>query len=202
MKFSQNNEDEIIAEYFQDKVGTFLDIGANDGETLSNTRALALKGWYGLLVEPSVEAFSRLEKLYPDGKQQLFNYAVGPKNEVVTFYESGSHLKKGDHALLSTTLESELKRWKGKEEFVKTEVKMITPRMMMEYSILKHFDFISIDAEGLDVVILRQMLPFTAKTKMICVEYNNDPEVKQQIINLLPEFKQYAINYENIIMVR
>jgi hypothetical protein len=40
--------------------GTFVDIGAADGETSSNTRALARAGWDGLAVEADAASFARL----------------------------------------------------------------------------------------------------------------------------------------------
>ena len=55
--YSQNGEQKIILEYFQDKYkGKVLDIGANDGITLSNSRALIEKGWDGVLIEPAPSA--------------------------------------------------------------------------------------------------------------------------------------------------
>ena len=60
MRYSQNNEQDIIMQYFIGNRGTFLDIGANDGVTLSNTYALQQAGWGGVLVEPSEEAFNRI----------------------------------------------------------------------------------------------------------------------------------------------
>jgi len=55
--YSQNLEQNYILEYFKDRRGTFIDIGANDGLTLSNTRALVELGWRGVFVEPSPMAF-------------------------------------------------------------------------------------------------------------------------------------------------
>ena len=49
MRFSQNQEEDVILKYFEYlPVGTFLSIGENDGQTLSNVRALAEKGWHGV----------------------------------------------------------------------------------------------------------------------------------------------------------
>ena len=42
MRYSQNNEQDIILQYFGNRKGFFLDIGANDGITLSNTYALLI----------------------------------------------------------------------------------------------------------------------------------------------------------------
>jgi len=51
--YSQNNEDEIIAEIFE-KIGTkskvFVEIGAGDGSEC-NTRALREQGWMGVAVD-------------------------------------------------------------------------------------------------------------------------------------------------------
>ncbi len=58
--YSQNNEEQIIIEYFKDFKGHLLDIGANDGLTLSNSRKLIELGWTGDLVEPSPNAFQKL----------------------------------------------------------------------------------------------------------------------------------------------
>ena len=57
MDYSQNGEQLIIEKYFGDFKGILLDIGANDGETLSNSRSLIKKGWQAVLVEPSESAF-------------------------------------------------------------------------------------------------------------------------------------------------
>jgi len=55
--YSQNNEQQVILDYFGEHyIGTFLDLGCNDGQTFSNTRALALNGWSGVLVDASANA--------------------------------------------------------------------------------------------------------------------------------------------------
>ena len=48
--FSQYNEDEIITEFFGNYAGTFLDVGAYDGISDSNTHALSLKNWRGVYI--------------------------------------------------------------------------------------------------------------------------------------------------------
>ena len=52
--YSQNNEEEIIAELLKQlkpRHKFLVDIGAGDGYTLSNTRALLDSGWHGLLID-------------------------------------------------------------------------------------------------------------------------------------------------------
>jgi hypothetical protein len=63
---SQNREDDYILAYFGDFVGRFLDVGAMDGITISNTYALAQKGWKGVCVEPDPQALEGLQRTHGD----------------------------------------------------------------------------------------------------------------------------------------
>ena len=63
MKFySQHKQDEFIIDYFKGKKdGTFLDIGAHDGITLSNTYTLETElDWSGICFEPMPHEFKKL----------------------------------------------------------------------------------------------------------------------------------------------
>lgn len=164
--YSQNGEQKIILEYFGDFVGVLLDIGANDGVTLSNSRALIEKGWIAHLVEPSPSAFKMLIETSEDDAY-LFNFAIGTYTGKATFYESGAHLGTGDTALLSSLKQDETKRWK-KETFTPIEVDVFRYEDTPFYGM--KFDFITIDAEGMDYEILIQI--DLTDTKMVCVEFN------------------------------
>ena len=43
--------DAIYDQYFGDKIGSFVEVGAFDGMTYSNTWHLANRGWYGVYIE-------------------------------------------------------------------------------------------------------------------------------------------------------
>lgn len=60
VRYSQNGEQEAILKIFGESEGRFLDIGAYDGKTFSNTLALIERGWSGVLIEPSPNAFMAL----------------------------------------------------------------------------------------------------------------------------------------------
>ena len=54
ISFSQQGEDIIIQNYFENKFdGFFIDIGAYHPIKYSNTFALYLKGWKGINIEPN-----------------------------------------------------------------------------------------------------------------------------------------------------
>lgn len=199
MRFSQNNEQDIILQYFGSRKGFFLDIGANDGITLSNTYALQLQEWKGLLIEPSEEAFNRIKA---SNGVQKFNVAIGTEDGHCTFHEMGNHLNAGDVSLLSTIKKTELKRWPG-VEFKERMTEVWTYKTLLKHSPFKFFDFISIDAEGVDYEILEQIdLKYT---DMVCIEHNSNPDLFQLIkeyCNTAGLTKKLLNNLENVIWAR
>lgn len=178
INYSQNNEQQVIVDYFGEHFkGTFLDLGANDGQILSNTRALALNGWGGVLVEASATAANKAKDLYVSRPDiTVINIAVANHTGTINFFESGSHLGTGDTSLLSTVVESETERWSG-EKFEQSYVNCDTiENIIAELPIAGYrFDFISIDIEGMDYETLIR-IPLNG-VKCVCVEYNGkEPE--------------------------
>jgi FkbM family methyltransferase len=206
MYYGQNSEDKLVAEWFGQYVGTLCEIGSNNGEFLSNSLHLISKGWKGVLVEPSQQVYHDLVKLHKDNPSvYLFDGAIGDKNGFVTFYDSGELLGKGDRALVSTVNKEETERWGSiNMPFKETEVYMVTWDKFLEDSPYKTFDFISIDAEGNDIAILRQMDLDKLECRCLCVEHNSIPN-NVSIIRELTQplgFKQIGYNQENIILAR
>jgi FkbM family methyltransferase len=174
--YSQNGEQAVIFEIIH-RLGIgpaskllVTDIGANDGETLSNSRALILQGANAQLIEPSPSALEKLHALY-DGNDnvKIFPYAVSNESGEVSFYESGEHAKNlyGENiALLSTLVKSESKKWKA-ETFTERKV------MAKKWNDLgiPPGDILLIDAEGKDWEILRQI--DLSGVSILCIEYNS-----------------------------
>lgn len=198
MGFSQNNESEIIARFFGNHIGTFLSIGENDGITLSNVYDLTLKGWNGTAVEPSPTAFAKLETLYLGLPHTLINAAVTDKNGETILYDSGEHLGKGDSSLLSTVIPEEKSRW-VKESWTEIKVPTINFATMLGISKVKTFDFISIDCEGAELMIMPQMDLKLLGCKLLCVEWNGKDQDKFDAIVLPQGYKLIHKNGENLI---
>lgn len=205
MDYSQHGEEQVILDYFGEFVGTLLDIGANDGLTFSNSRALLEKGWYGVLVEPSEKAFKMLEKNCGHFHAQLHNVAVGEHIGEAPFYESGPLVTDADHSLVSSMKEVETERWKKKSkdsdpivEFTKTTVPVIDFDTLIKNSTCTSFEFITIDVEGMEVEILRQIDFKACGCRMICIEYNGKPEIAEIYDRLIPHPVIYK-NKTNII---
>lgn len=174
-------EESVIFDYlrnrtdFEWKFGTLLDIGANDGKTLSNSLALIEAGFEGLLVEASTKAFERLKETHniPDRQVQLLNVAVGSYDGVIDFNESGELLGTGDVALVSSTRQDEMDRWGVLNiQFKKISVPVITFATLMDRSIYGEFDVVSVDIEGMEPEVIPQIDFTNLRTKIAVIEWN------------------------------
>ena len=209
--YSQNLEEKYILDYFKDFKGNLLDIGANDGKTLSNSLALIKRGWKGVLVEPSPVAFKRLEELYKDEYDIcLFEKAIANKDGKCILHQSGklatNRFKGQDVSLISTILDKELERWtkwKNKLEWKDIEVETWTFKTLMENSPIKKFEFITIDAEGMDWDILQQINLKEVDCHLICLELikkNNLKDYQRFADYLIPQgYKEWQRTADNLL---
>lgn len=200
MNYSQNSEQDIILNYFGDRKGTFLDLGANDGVTLSNTRALTELGWMGVLVDASPKAFKKLQENYQNTDFHLYNIALSHKNGVLKFKESGTLLGSGDVALVSSFHDSEIERFKSTVEYEEIEAKCLTWKAFMQGCSIKYFDFISMDIEGSELDVLPHM--DLSNTAMICIEWNSKEDLKREYEKYLYGLKLIYTSAENLIYAR
>ena len=201
-KFAQNEEDFIISEYFASKPhGTFMDIGANDGVTFSNTRLMALKGWKGCLVEPSPKAYEKLVALYKGFKGfYTYNVALSNHNGNAILHESGPLCSAQDVALVSTFHAHEMDRFKKSVTYEPITVKCFTWKTFLNRLSIKQFDLISIDVEGEELSILPDIN--LDQTSMIVIEWNSKPELKVEYEKYLAGFRLVYTSAENLIYAR
>ena len=166
MKYSQNDEEGVINSLFGDR-GRFLDVGAFDGKTFSNTLRLYERGWSGVLVEPSPNAFSGLKRVYADlPRVSLVNAAVADSDGFVSFFDSG-----GD--AISSTDSVHKEKWeRGYScKFSPIEVQSITFKTLFKkYG--SDYDFVNIDTEGTNFDVLKSF-PFDLCNPMcLCIEHD------------------------------
>ena len=201
MNHSQNNEQQVILDYFKDHVGTFCSLGENDGLTFSNVRALAERGWSGVMIEPDPEAFERLKKLY-EGHKGLYtyNYAISDTNGKKFLQKSSSLLGQGDTGLVSTFNASEMKRFHSVVKYEPTEVTVYTWATARNRWSIRSFDFISIDIEGDELRVLPSI--DLTNTKMLCIEFNGRQDLKEQYDQYMEGFKVIYTSPENLIYAR
>jgi FkbM family methyltransferase len=196
--YSQNDEEIYIKGYFQGFTGTLLDLGANDGKTLSNSLALIESGWKAILVEPSKQVFNKLKKLHSGNSNVVcLNYAITERDGECDFFDSGTHFGKGDLALLSTVKKEETTRFPG-TAFAEKKTLGVTIKTLLEQAGKPSIDFVSIDCEGMDWEILQQL--DLNDIKMICVEHNSVDTKKYIDYCLKFGLVEIYRNAENVIM--
>jgi FkbM family methyltransferase len=195
MPYSQTHEEEFILDYFSDTpIGKFIDIGAYHVETFSNTRALYLLGWSGILVEPSPVQFNAIYEHYKNEPRiTTLNVAVGDYNGELDFYEV-----KGD--AVSTSDEAHMKKWANAGVvFDKIKVPQIkTKDFFDEYC--HGVDFLSIDTEATNMAVFNAIPDYVfEQIKLFCIEHDyKHEEIKERLRDF--GFYQLYFNGENIIL--
>ena len=179
MYYGQNKEDEVInnlivSKYGADFKGSILDLGANDGITLSNSRYFIEKGWNGILIEAGKLPYQKLmTTLLPN--TTAINCAIGNQNGLLSFYESNNLLNADDIGLVSSLVADETQRWRNAGVgYVEYMVECFTWESFLDNFHFKsqNFDIISIDIEGMDYDVLIQMNLEELECKVLCIEFN------------------------------
>lgn len=149
--YSQFKEDLIIDLLFQLKRnGFYLDIGANDPVSCNNTKRFYDRGWSGINIEPGKDSFEKLCLSRP--RDVNLNIGAGFAKGAFTFYHivENSQLSSFDKKLAITTA--------AKFDMTVEEIQIEVWRLadIFEHYVKdKHVDFISLDAEGLDLEVLQ-----------------------------------------------
>lgn len=176
------SEDALLSAFFGTQTdGYFVDIGAHDGRSYSNTRPLWERGWSGLLIEPSPRTYAQLLANYPDKSRLTFlNAAICSQDGPVDFYEHTDPERTGWHSLDPRWIAT----WQPGTA-VKTTVKG------MRFSSLHlppKIDFLSVDTEGMDAVIIESM-PSSVRPRLIMCEV--DKHLVREKLEQVMEHKGY-----------
>jgi len=173
--------DKKLDDLFQQKDnGFFIELGANDGLTQSNTAMLEfMRGWKGILIEPSPSAYE-LCKVNRPGSITL-NYAC-VSNEYTDKSVKGDFNGKIMSSVDGLRLQSE-----------KTiDVAAITLESILDkYAAYKNINFLSLDTEGYELNILKGLNLDKYRPQYMLIEiYSKD---YKEIYDYL-ESKQYTLH--------
>jgi FkbM family methyltransferase len=166
---SQHGEDEAIAKLLAPDDGErlFVDVGANDGLSWSNSYNFAQAGFRVLLVEP-MPVYAAKCALNHCGNPNVFvePYAIAPGLGSATFYVN---LDAGTDLL---AMRSSLRR----DIIPSTELAEVTvPTAPLSFLLDKHrvsarYAVLSVDAEGMDLEVLETADLDRRRPQVICVE--------------------------------
>jgi len=176
--YSQCGQDKFVNEHlFKNKEnGVFVDIGAHDGVSLSNTYFFENKlGWTGICIEPFYELFeqlvaSRSKKTIClpfaianfDGESKFLKVEGPPEmlSGLLEYYDP-RHLQRVD---------KEVEERGGKKVIINMQVRKLQT-IFKKYN-LKSIDFMSIDTEGSELEVLKSIDFDEVEIHAIAVENN------------------------------
>lgn len=178
-RYSQNNQDLLVLFLLGDAPGYFVEFGATDGISCSNTLLLEELGWSGIVAEPS-DIFH--ERLFKNRKCYIDTSCISANSgETVVFYEVG------DSGLSSMEKYANNDNWAlARQDHLKKEVETISLKdLLNKYNSPRIIDYLSIDTEGAEFDILNAY-DFSRHFKVITVEHNHT-SMKNDIHELLSD---------------
>uniref|UniRef100_A0A2P2IA64 Protein Star-like n=1 Tax=Hirondellea gigas TaxID=1518452 RepID=A0A2P2IA64_9CRUS len=164
--FSQHAQDRLAAEIFKNQKGLyFVEVGALDGETMSNTLYLERElGWKGLLIEPTPAIFDRM--IAKNRKTVGLNACLSPNKTAMEL------------PFRQVTLDAKYNGLVMEGENV-TRSNVSSTTILVPcypfYNILEAVgnpivDFLSLDIEGAELEVLKTIPWDKVKIRLICVE--------------------------------
>ena len=166
--------------------GTFVEVGAFDGRTWSNTWALATVGWIGHLVEP-VPDFARMCARHHEGHPGVstHNIALGHENAEISMRVGGA---------LSTCSSNMSEIFSGlawSRDYINNSSSMIdrVPMRTLDYflqavEVKPAFELLVIDVEGFELEVLRGFSIEHWRPQIVIVEIE-DRHADFQAVNFL-----------------
>ena len=165
--FAQAGEDRIVRFLFdvlEVPQPTYLDVGAYHPFHLSNTAMLSIAGSTGVNVEPDPDAAAAFRLHRP--RDRTLNVGIGPVAGTLSFYRmSLPTLNTFDRAAAERVRQSS----GGRHDIVE-EVQIEVRTMADVLTEVGCPDFLSLDAEGLDLDILQSLPDWPGRPVVACVE--------------------------------
>lgn len=203
--YSQNGEDRIVWDYFERRgckgQRSMLEIGAYHPTELSNSRLFIEAGWLVDLVEPGPQQFVRFMDEYKDNaKVVLWNAAVA---ESERFCEAPRPCRMHWNPYWASTIcDSPLYLSKDHPFPCHYWTAALPIDSILDGRV---FNFISIDAEGSDLGIARDLAAYCmrrpiARPYALCVEWGQrDRDAWMQVMRQLGLSLELAVNGENLV---
>ena len=167
LSFSQEGEDKILERIFENKTkGFFIDVGAHHPIRYSNTYKLYLKGWRGINIDAMPHSMKAFNKIRPDDIN--IEAAISDEETTLTYYAFNDPALNG----FSKEISQQRNGSKGYKIIFEKEIKTQKLETILSNKLPSHaiIDFMTIDAEGLDLKILMSNNWKEYRPKIIVVE--------------------------------
>lgn len=180
--FSQHGQDKFLNEniFKSKKNGIFIEIGAHDGISFSNTYFFEKHlSWTGICVEPILDHFMKLKHNRP--KSQCENLCIDVSSGKKKFLRCSGHITEMYSGLLNNydsrhleRIDREIKEFGGGKQVIETD--SITFNDLIKKHRIKHVDILSLDTEGGEEAIVRSIDFNQVNIDVLVVENNFNEE--------------------------
>lgn len=150
--YSQEGEDLILRRIFGDQSeGFYVDVGAHHPTRFSNTYIFYKSGWSGVNIEPNPAIQSMFLSRRPRDVTLMFG--VNDRAGILRYYEfEDSALNTFDRALMEWRLKNTRYKVTG---YLDVPVERLDTLLSLSLPQRREIDFLSIDAEGFDLNVLK-----------------------------------------------
>ena len=169
--------DVILKETFEKKFGAttgfFVDVGANDGITFSNSYLLEQNNWNGILVEPNEAHWEQLKNIR---SSKLITYLVSDQDSVEFHVVDGpDHLHGLSRIDATSEFFEKVKDIGGTVKKVSKPAKKLSS-ILEENDCPDRFDLLSVDVEGHELDVLKTMDFQRYNPTVVVIEDNSKGE--------------------------
>ena len=187
--------DKIYYKYFGEiSKGFFIEVGAFDGEQVSNTSCLADLGWRGIYIEPVFQHYVQCLKRHHHNNVTVSDLAIGIDEGEQEVYSSG----------IVSTLDKEQSEFVSKMGIFNypdfkssTCYQMRFDRFLQKHGVERNFDLLVVDVEGREEDVFGSFDLSYWRPKMMIIELIDDHSYFKENIKLTnscQKLRQYINN--------
>lgn len=193
-RYAIHNLDILLETFIDYRNGFFIEAGANDGLSQSNTRYFEqYKGWKGLLIEAIPDLANKCKKNRP--KSIVENYALVSNDylldNIEIHYCNLMSVIENDVVNINKHIQEGQKLF-PKENTHPINVPAITLDKLLEKHKIQTIDLLSLDVEGYEINVLKGLDLEKYRPKFLLIEVR-DVEAIENLINKY--YKKIAILY-------
>lgn len=186
---------EIYEKYFdKNKENTFIEVGAYDGESFSNTSCLADMGWNGYYIEPVPYFVDKCIERHKNNKKiSVFQNGIGTREENIKFY-FGNTLTTSNLDAVDAYKQIEWSKMLGFNHIIEAYcIRLDT--FLKHNNIPQKIDLLVIDVEGNEYDVLNSFSFKEFEPAMLIVELEDEhPDIKQY-----EKLRENNVNARNLI---
>lgn len=185
----------IYEKYFDETAqNIFIEVGAYDGESFSNTSCLADMGWTGYYFEPISYFANKCHERHKNNKNiKVFGNGISSKEGMNKFY-FGNTLTTSNVDAVDAYKQIEWSKGLGFNQTVDVYCLRLDS-FIKEYNIPKNIDLLVIDVEGNEFDVLNSFSFDILSPKLLIVELeDNHPDISKY-----EKLKQNNINARELI---